>query len=56
MHVQEYLIVSWLQSLLFMTDNTGIQDVWGLEVCNGFRGFGGTESKNRIHFCPSGQD
>jgi len=22
-------------------DNTGIQDFWGLEVCNGFGGFGG---------------
>jgi len=37
-------------------DYTGVQDFWGLEVCNGFGGLGGAESKNRICFCPSGQD
>jgi len=42
--------------VLLRNNNTGIQDFWGLDVCNGFAGFGGAESKNHIRFCPSGQD
>jgi len=52
-------IVDRFVIFVFLRNNTirrinGVQEFWGLEVCNGFGGFRGAESKNRIRFCPSG--
>ena len=46
----------WGAQMQKTIDIIGIQDFWGLEVCNGFGIFWGAESKNRICFCPSSQD